>query len=254
LLPLLQAVRHALAKDVKGYHKRYCDAQATRWSKWDVTGATNLDELHRKTKDVIIRRMKKDCIDLPAKTRVMRQAEMSPEARRLYDETFSILREEYRAGVEKKKQLAVQLAAELKQDDPLYEEKLAQISRLQNCEAADAIVLLNHLRHAGSIAKIESAVEMAQEVIERRWKLMLTGKRRKRRCAKEFGVELLTGETPSDQRQGWLMLPAGQSVFIGTTGAVGISLTAANSDLIDRLSWRAVQVNRLHRIGQRQCA
>lgn len=264
LLPLLQAVRHTLAKDLKGYHKRYCDAKATRWSKWDVTGATNLDELHRKTKNVIIRRMKKDCIDLPDKTRVMRQAEMSDEARRMYDETFSILREEYRAGVAQKKAMAVALAAELKSDDPMYEEKAAQISRLQNCEAADAIVMLNHLRHAGSIAKIEGAVELAQEVLEQNGQVVLfteftESAKRIAEALKDFGVELLTGATPNDQRQAMVdRFQAGQSkVFVGTikAGGVGITLTAAQTVILVDRPWTpgdAVQAeDRCHRIGQK---
>lgn len=235
LLPLLQAVRHPLAKDVKGFHKRYCDAKATRFCKWDTTGATNLKELHEKTKNVIIRRMKNECLDLPAKTRVMRSVEMSSEAKKQYDDVFSQLRAEYK-------------------------------NRLANGEIMDggeALVMLNHLRHAASIAKIESAVGMAQEVLEQGGQVVIfteftESAKQIAEALKEFGVELLTGETHTEARQAVVdRFQAGQAkVFVGTVkaGGVGITLTAAQTVILVDRPWTpgdAVQAeDRLHRIGQ----
>lgn len=235
LLPLLIATRHALAKDVKSYHKRYCDAKSTRFSRWDTTGATNLKELHEKTKDVIIRRMKKDCIDLPAKTRVYKNAELSAEARKQYDETFSQIRAEYRKRL---------IAGEIS-------------------DGGEALVMLNHLRHAGSVSKIESAVETAQEIIEQGGQVVIfteftESAKQIAGAFRDAGVELLTGETPADARQEMIdRFQSGQSkVFVGTikAGGVGITLTAAQTVILVDRPWTpgdAMQAeDRLHRIGQ----
>ena len=234
LFPLLQAVKHPLAASKSAYEKRYCDAKATRWSRWDVTGAAHLDELHVKTQDVILRRMKKDCLDLPEKTRVLRQAELSAEAKKHYDETFSRLRAEYQ------RRLA---AGEI-------------------MDGGEALVMLNHLRHAGSVAKIECAIELAQEIVEQGGSVVLftefTESAKQIASAFNGSAELLTGETPQADRQVMVdRFQAGKSkVFVGTikAGGVGITLTAAQTVILADRPWTpgdAVQAeDRLHRIGQ----
>jgi len=51
------------------YAKRYCGAEQNRWG-WDFTGASNIEELHEKLRDCMIRRLKKEVLDeLPDKVR-----------------------------------------------------------------------------------------------------------------------------------------------------------------------------------------
>ena len=51
------------------YAKRYCDAHNNGWG-WDFTGSSNVEELHEKLRDIMIRRMKKDVLEeLPDKIR-----------------------------------------------------------------------------------------------------------------------------------------------------------------------------------------
>lgn len=50
LLPLLEAAKHPLARDKRYFQIRYCNAHATQFTRWDVNGARNLDELNQKTK------------------------------------------------------------------------------------------------------------------------------------------------------------------------------------------------------------
>ena len=263
LFPLLKATKHNLASDKKHYEKWFCGAKETRFSRWDTTGAAHLDELHRQTRNVIIRRLKKDCLDLPVKMRVMRKVEMSPDARREYDAAFAALREQYKNGVAAKFAEANNLRARLPEfsDTAEREELQKQIARLESAENADAIVMLNNLRHAGSIGKVESVVEWAEELIEQGEQVVLFTEFETSAIAlhRKLGGELLTGDTPADKRQGMVdRFQNGISkVFVGTirAGGVGITLTAAQTVILVDRPWTpgdATQAeDRLHRIGQR---
>ena len=233
LFPLLQAVRHPLACNKSKYEERYCAAHATRWTKWDVTGAAHLDELHLRTKDQMLRRLKKEVLrDLPAKTRVLRKAEISTEARRTYDAHFAELRAEYQR----------------------------RIGAGEIMGGAEALVLLNHLRHAGSIAKVESAIELAQEVLEQGGQPVLFTEFLTSADAlhKDLGGELLTGESTDRQAMVDRFQAGISKVFVGTikAGGVGITLTAADTVILVDRPWTsgdAIQAeDRLHRIGQKE--
>ena len=68
--PLLKLIKHPLGSNFTDYANRYCDRKLVSMgykSYWESKGATNLDELSVKLKDVMIRRLKKDCLDLPDK-------------------------------------------------------------------------------------------------------------------------------------------------------------------------------------------
>lgn len=234
LFPLLKATQHSLARDKSGYEKRYCNAHATRFTAWDTTGAAHLDELHEKTRDIILRRMKKECLDLPEKTRVLRHVELSPDAKSAYDAAFKKLRDEY----------------------------LEKLERGEISEGADAIVLLNHLRHAGSIAKTETAIEIAEEILENGGQVVLFTEFKESAALlhEKLGGEIMTGDTPTDERQSIVdRFQNGQSrVFVGTikAGGVGITLTAAATVILVDRPWTpgdAEQAeDRLHRIGQNE--
>ena len=53
------------------FGKRYCDGQQTRFG-WDFTGSSNTEELHERTRDFTIRRLKKEVLaELPDKVRTI---------------------------------------------------------------------------------------------------------------------------------------------------------------------------------------
>lgn len=232
LFPLLVATRHDLARDKRSYEVRYCAAGPTRWSRWDVTGAAHLDELHRKLADGVLRRMKGECLDLPEKTRVFRKAELSDEAQRAYNTVLAEKQREYR---------------ERKQRGEIGD--------------ADALVLMNHMRHAGSLAKCETAVELAEEVIEQGGQVVLFTAFREsaERIAEALHAEQIAGDVDAAQRQAAIdRFQAGdRKAIVCTLGAgnVGITLTAASTVILVDRPWTpgdAVQAeDRLHRIGQR---
>lgn len=68
--PLLKLIKHPLGDNFTDYANRYCGRKLVTMgpkSYWESNGASNLDELSLKLKDVMIRRLKKDCLDLPNK-------------------------------------------------------------------------------------------------------------------------------------------------------------------------------------------
>jgi SNF2 family DNA or RNA helicase len=232
LFPLLLATGHELSQDKKAYEMRYCAAHATRWTQWDVTGAAHLDELHRKISDGVLRRMKSECLDLPEKVRVLKKAELSEEASRLYSTTLAEMQAEYRKRRD---------AGEIGE--------------------ADTLVLMNHLRHAGSLAKVESAVDMAEEVIEQGGQVVLftAFTDSAAQIADALNAGRITGAEDAEKRQAAIdKFQAGESKAIVCTlgaGNVGITLTAAQTVILVDRPWTpgdAVQAeDRLHRIGQK---
>lgn len=232
LFPLLVATRHPLAADKSGFERRYCAAGPTKWSKWDTTGAAHLDELHRRISDGVLRRMKAECLDLPAKVRVLRKAELSDDARATYE---TVLRE--------------------KQVEYQRRKTAGEIGE------ADALVLMNHLRHAGSLAKVESAVELAEEVLEQGGQVVIFTAFTDSAAliADHLGSVRITGAEDADARTAAIdAFQAGRVKSIVCTlgaGNVGITLTAAQTVVLVDRPWTpgdAIQAeDRLHRIGQK---
>jgi SWI/SNF-related matrix-associated actin-dependent regulator 1 of chromatin subfamily A len=73
---LLKVCRHDLGRRKDEYAQRYCGNLMTNWG-WDTKGSSNLKELYFRTQDIILRRLKKDVLDLPPKQRVPIYLEMS---------------------------------------------------------------------------------------------------------------------------------------------------------------------------------
>ena len=248
LFPLLKAVRHELAEDRSKYEVYYCDGHATRWTRWDVSGAKHLDELHANTRNVMLRRMKRDCLDLPDKTRVIRGVELSAKAVKLYDERFDQLREEYRQR--RKERLAEKLGTTV--------DKVDETAWL---DPAEALVMLGHLQQAGSIAKTETALEIAEQVIEEGNQVVLFTRfvESGHTLADALGTRLFEGSLNKQDRQVLIdRFQAGQDkAFVSTlqAGGVGITLTAAQTVVLVDRGWTPADVaqaeDRLHRIGQK---
>ena len=242
MYPLLKAVDADIAKDKIAFERRYCKAGPTRFSRWDTTGASHLDELHEKCKPYILRRLKKDCLDLPGKMRTMRAVDLSAEAKKEYERAFKAMRDDYSARI-----------------------KAGLISG-----DGDALVMLTHLRRSGSIAKVETAIEIAEEILESGQSVVLftefvESATAIKNALNSYGAELLTGDVTGKEDGGELSkrqamvdrFQDGKSkVFVSTirAGGVGITLTAAsNVILVDRpyTPGDAEQAeDRCYRIGQ----
>lgn len=229
IFPLLKAVRSPLALSKSWFEQRYCDAKSTPWSRWDTTGASNLGELGRRVQAVMLRRMKNECLDLPEKVRVLRQAEQTADAKRLYAET--------------------------------YEAAMTKARERSTSGEVDALARFTFLRMASSAAKVQSAVAIAEEILEQGGQVVLFTSYldAARRLAAAFPrSSLLIGETPPEERQGLVDdFQAGRSrVFVTTFGAggVGITLTRAQTVILVDRPWTPGDCyqaeDRIHRIGQ----
>jgi hypothetical protein len=230
LFPLLVGCQHDLARNKRAYEMRYCAAKETRWTRWDVSGAAHLDELHTKTQDVLFRKTKAQCLDLPALTRVKREAEVTAEQA----QAFAAVRAHIIAVIEERK-------------------------RAGTLKGSEALELLTSLRVAGSRAKTDTAIELAEEVIEQGGQVIVSTQFQEtaQSIAQALNCEALTGATPGDQRQGMVdRFQSGQRkaiVFTGGAGGVGLNVQAANTVILVDRPWTpgdAEQIeSRAHRSG-----
>ena len=255
LYPLLLATRHTLSVNKSKYERRYCAAHATRFTTWDVTGAANLEELHSLTKAIILRRMKTEVLDLPPKVRVMRDLDLSTEARAEYNATLAKLKEQYRGNKARRVQ-------ELESKVALGEMDRSDADRkIEGMSNADALVLLGQVKHASSRAKIESTVELAKDVLEEGGQIVLFS----------YFLDVvdalvaalgptagrISGAESSEQRQeliGRFQRGELKAMVCTSAGGVGITLTAARTVVLVDRAWTpgdcTQQEDRCYRIGQ----
>lgn len=240
LYPLLQAVQHPLAADKWKYQKYFCNAHHKFFGKktvWDTTGAAHLDELAKKTEDVILRRTKQECLtELPAKTRLYKAVELESKEATTYQKQLKELVENYRAR-----------AKEGKVDAD-----------------AEALVTLNYLRKVGSEFKVNAAIALAEELLEQGEQVVIFTEflESAKAIHSALGGELLTGETPPQERQALVdRFQSGESkVFTGTikAGGVGLTLTAASNVILCDRPWTSSECeqaeDRVHRLGQKHAA
>lgn len=234
LYPLLVAIRHRLTQggdpDIahKAYKQNFCDAG----------NPYRFEQLHDETKSAILRRLKRDCLpDLPEKQRIPRKIAISSKAQAVYDQTFARLQAEYERRVREGK-------------IGTYAEKL---------------VLLNHLRYAASVSKIEATIQFAEAIFEEGNQSLIIFAEFVETAAAiaegltRHGIAYIDGSTPHKERNRLVdAFQAGEHRgFVSTTetGGLGLNLQrASNVILVDR-PWTpgdAIQAeDRAHRMGQK---
>lgn len=240
LLPLLQITQHPLAADPWEFQKYYCNghykAIGTK-SIWDNTGAAHLDELSKKTEDVILRRKKAECLDLPPKLRSLVPILLEGEAGKNYLQEIDRHISEYRDR-----------------------EKRGEVK-----EGAEALVTINALRKIGSLYKVPAAIESTAELLEQGQAVVIfteyleSAKALYTALSQIAPCELLTGETKKEDRQAIVdRFQSGTSkILIGTikAGGVGLTLTAANQVILVDRPWTPGDADqaedRCYRIGQK---
>ena len=260
LWPLLVAAKHPLATDKAAYERRYCGAHyrsiGRKRTVYETSGASNLDELHERTSDVLLYKQKRECVDLPDKLRVQRQAEVSNVGEIAYQKTIERLRQAHLERMVDKYE-ALRIGREELLGEGTEESDVEALAP----EYAPALVELGIHRHAASLAKVESAVEIAQEALEQGQGVLLFTAFRDaaERLATKLDADCLTGEVTGTRRQA--MIDRFQSeeskVLVATLGAggIGINLTAAQVVIMVDRAWTPGDTeqaeDRAHRLGTR---
>lgn len=101
-------------------------------------GATNTEELHKLIAPYMMTALKSECLDLPPKTRVMQDIEVSATAQASYDAALAEAKRRYKARVQ-----------------------AGEVS-----DQGEALALMTMVRMAASLAKVEPVTEIAHDIIE----------------------------------------------------------------------------------------
>jgi SWI/SNF-related matrix-associated actin-dependent regulator 1 of chromatin subfamily A len=231
---LLSLVESPAALNWMAYAIRYCGGyQFTAGTRkiWNVTGASNLEELRDRTSRQVLRRLKTEVLDLPEKI-------ITPVYLRLKSKLYEGLMGEYYDWYNKNPDESTSLTV--------------QFSKLMK------------VRQVIAEEKIKDTIELAENILEQDKKVIIFTNFTEtlNRIADHFGKQAvrLDGSTSKPQRQ--YAVDQFQDnekikVFVGNVKAagVGITLTAAEAVIINDLSFvpgdLAQAEDRAYRYGQK---
>jgi SWI/SNF-related matrix-associated actin-dependent regulator of chromatin subfamily A-like protein 1 len=262
---LLKAIGHELGKNRKAYSTKYCGgflktiirkfAPPIRY--WDESGATNLDELRDKLKDCLLRRKKKDVLDLPEKIVSIMECEMNPEQKKTYDSAWDMYIDFLTANPIPDRNI----------DNILMARQLVEIQKLkQVCSQAKVDRMISDIGNAIEqdekviiftqyTKTLELLAEKASEIKYDTGKQNYFGQPE----MKNIKVVTLSGADKMDARQKAVddfQRDPETKVFIAniTAGGVGINLTEASIVMFADMVWspeiHKQAEDRAHRIGQ----
>lgn len=251
---LLKAIKHPIARDYYGFAKRYCGAfrQELKGGRsfLNVSGASNLIELHEKTKDCMLRRTKDKVTNLPPKIRAIVPVEMTADFKKQYATAWQDYLKCFNQTV-----TADQFKT-LKE----YDEKV------ENTLMARHMIELQKLKQITSLAKIDRLEEDIKNILEQENKVIIFTQYKE--TMRQIRVRLIKnriasvsidGETPQSRRQEAVDIFQTNEkvkVFLGNIKAcgVGITLTKASIVVFADLDWTVTShdqaEDRAHRIGQ----
>jgi len=222
------------------YGQRYCDGQNNGWG-WDFSGASNTEELHHRTRDFCIRRLKKEVLsELPDKVRTIHDIQPSRAELKRYSDLHRAWMEDYQAHHDR-----------------------------GSLPAGFVLNMLTALRHECGLIKVPSAIEYIKEYRDITGKPLVVFAHHTdvlRECVNQLRADKdyrwriagITGEMPADKRQANVeAFQAGELdvLFCSTVAAKeGITLTAADTVVfIEREwtpAWEEQAEDRVYRIGQ----
>jgi SWI/SNF-related matrix-associated actin-dependent regulator 1 of chromatin subfamily A len=231
---LLSIIESPVAQNWMAYAIRYCQGyQFTAGTRkiWNVTGASNLEELRDRTSRQVLRRLKTEVLDLPEKI-------ITPVYLRLKSKLYEGLMGEYYDWYNKNPDESTSLTV--------------QFSKLMK------------VRQVIAEEKIKDTIELAENILEQDKKVIIFTNFTEtlNKIADHFGKQAvrLDGSTSKPQRQ--YAVDQFQDnekikVFVGNVKAagVGITLTAAEAVIINDLSFvpgdLAQAEDRAYRYGQK---
>jgi SWI/SNF-related matrix-associated actin-dependent regulator 1 of chromatin subfamily A len=256
LWPIINTCDPVTWKSFWYFAKRYCNANQTRYG-WDMTGASNLEELQKKLRlSIMVRRKKADVLkELPAKFRQVIELPANGCVR-----TIKVEQKTWAAKLERIKSL--QSAADLAETDAAYKDAISSLSD----EMQVAFTEMSELRHTTALAKVPAASKFIIDALESSEKVVVFAHHLD--VIDNLSIELdaagakhviLTGRSKMVDRQ--KAVDAFQDdpsvkVFVGNIKAagVGLTLTAASHVIFVEEDWTPGNItqaeDRCHRIGQ----
>lgn len=224
------------------FKKHYCVFGG--YGGYEIMGYRNLDELREQLDSIMLRRLKKDVLDLPEKTHINEYVEMTPKQEIIYKEVTA----QIRANIDQIK---------------MANNPLAELIRMRQATGYTGI-LSSTIKESAKLDRMEELVEEAVEngkkvVIFSNWTQM-TDEIFHRLC-KHHSPAIITGQTPDDERQ--RMVEHFQNnddcnVIIGTIGAMGtgLTLTAGTVEIFMDEPWNRANKeqaeDRCHRVGTKE--
>ncbi len=239
LFPLLAAIGHPLAADQRHFEERYCQGhwrEQRGVRQWEARGASQLEELHRLVRPLVLLRRKEQCLDLPPKQRRLRpvalpSAEAEEVSRQLEDTIAAYRRRAARGEVRRDAETLAVFTA------------LRQIS--SRAKVAPVVALLRELLDRGEPVVVFTAFVATARALGDA--LTAAGQR----------PVVLTGAVPPPQRQSLVDdFQQGRSEgLIATygTGGLGFTLHRARHVVLVERPWTPGETeqaeDRCHRIG-----
>jgi SWI/SNF-related matrix-associated actin-dependent regulator 1 of chromatin subfamily A len=231
---LLSLVESPVAANWMAYARRYCNGFQFNVGKrkvWNVTGASNLDELRERTQSHILRRLKEDVLDLPDKI-------ITPVYLRLKSKDYEELMGEYfnwyDNNSEESSSLTIQFGKLMKVRKVIAEEKVKNTIELAE----------NIIEQGKKVIIFTNFTDTLRTIYEHFGKqaVYLDGS-----CSKPHRQKAVDDFQENDKIK----------VFVGNLKAagVGITLTSAEAVIMNDLSFvpaeHAQAEDRSHRIGQK---
>ena len=231
---ILKLIDSPVSQNWMAYAIRYCGGYQFRVGNkkiWNVTGASNLEELRDRTSNQILRRLKTDVLDLPDK--IMTPVYLQLKSR-LYEELMGQYYDWYTTRQEESKSLSIQFS------------KLTKVRQIIAEE------------------KISSTIEIAENIIEQGKKIIIFSNFTEplKKIYEHFGKSAvyLDGTTSKPARQKAVddfQENEKIKVFCGNIKAagVGLTLTAAEACIMNDLSFvpsdHSQAEDRAYRYGQK---
>jgi len=230
---LLNLIECPVAKNWMAYVKRYCNGfqfQAGRRKIWNVSGASNLEELRDRTAPLVLRRLKENVLDLPDKI-------ITPVYLRLKSKEYEALMGEYYDWYDK------------------------------NGES-DSLTLqftkLTKVRQVIAEEKVPSTIEICENIVEQGKKVIVFTNFTKtlEMILEHFGKKAVRLDGQMSQKERQMSVDRFQNeddvmVFVGNIKAagVGITLTAGEAVVMNDLSFlpsdHSQAEDRSYRYGQK---
>jgi len=256
LWPIVRSLDpNGLGKSWRSYVTRYCAAHQTNYG-WDVSGASNLDELQTKLRATfMVRRLKSEVLrDLPPKVRQVIACPADGMTQLVKAE--AALFEAHRAVIEKLQASVDELR---EQGGDAYD---AAVERLRSATGV-AFTEMSRVRLDLAVAKLPFVIEHLDAVVESTGKVVVMCWHHEVADAllAHFGraAVAVTGKVAIADRQAAVerfQTDPSCTVFVGTIKAagVGLTLTAASTVVFAEQWWVPGDItqaeDRCHRIGQ----